>query len=270
MNLPAEICLLLALGLATSFISGLFGIGGGIIRIPLFVYLFTWLAVDHRLLMHMAVGTSVALVIPTAIAASIKQARQGNLDRAFYRTWAVGIAIGVVLGGLIVPHVSTELFKTVFIGFLLVVAVYIGFVPKTITATDQPPTGVPKIVLAAMVGLVAMLTGTGGGALTTPLLTACSMPLKRAVAIASATGLIVGTIGTIGFIVTGWHVANRPAFSLGYIDLTVLLSMLPTILIGAPLGAKFNNRLNDRALERTFAIFLLAVACDMIYKLGGN
>ena len=267
MNLLSELCLLLALGLATSFVSGLLGIGGGIIRIPLFVYLMPVLGVEKIVLMHVAIGTSVALVIPTAAAASIRQYKQGNLDLQYYRTWALGIAVGVVAGNAIAPLISTELFKLIFVIFLLTVAAYIGLVPKTVTFTERPPTGATKLVLAAGIGLLALLTGTGGGALTTPSLKACSMPLKKSVAIASATGLVVGAIGSIGFIVSGRNAPYRPHFSLGYVNLTVFLAMLPTVLIGAPLGAKLNNHLDDRILSRTYAVFLLVAAIDMAYKL---
>lgn len=267
MNLATEISVLLALGLATSFVSGLFGIGGGIVRIPVFIYLLPVLGVKHETLMHTAVGTSVALVIPTAIAASIKQQRQGNLDLGYYRTWAVGIACGVILGTVIVPYVPTEVFKIIFIVFLLTVAVYVGFVRDSAVVVSSPPTGIPKIIMATLIGLAALLTGTGGGALTTPSLRACSMPLKKAVAIASATGLVVGGIGTIGFIISGWNTPSRPEMSLGYVDLPIFFAMLPTIFIGAPLGAKVNNRIDDQLLKRVYAVFLLAVAADLIYKL---
>jgi uncharacterized membrane protein YfcA len=267
MNLASELCLLLALGLVTSFVSGLFGIGGGIVRIPLFVYLLPLLGVAESVLMHVAVGTSVALIIPTAIAASVRQHKQGNLDLRFYRTWAVGIGLGVVAGNAIVPYMSAEIFKIIFVVFLLLVSVYVGFVPKTMTLTKQPPTGAAKIILAASVGFVALLTGTGGGALTTPSLKACNMPLKRAVAIASATGLVVGIIGTIGFVASGWHAPHRSPFSFGYVNLTVFFAMLPTILVGAPLGAKLNNHLSERTLSITYAAFLVLAAIDMAYKL---
>jgi uncharacterized membrane protein YfcA len=267
MTLAAELTLLLVLGLANGFISGLFGIGGGIVRIPLFVYLLPVLGVAESVLMHTAVGTSVALVIPTAIAASIRQHRQGNLDLGFYRTWAIGVGVGVVAGSLIAPHVSTEFFKIVFVVFLLAVAVYVGFVPKNVTITPAPPTGLAKLALGGFVGLVALLTGTGGGAIATPTLKACSMPLKRAVAIASATGLVVGLLGTVGFIINGWGAADRPRTSLGFVDVSIFLCMLPTILIGAPLGARLNNRISDKPLEYVYAAFLVAVACDMGYRL---
>ena len=163
MDLITQIIVLLVAGFVTSFVSGLFGVGGGILRIPLFVYLLPWLGVPHTSLMHMAVGTSMALLIPTAIAASLKQYHQGNLDISFYRTWAAGILIGVLIGLLLVPYVSTEIFKIVFIVYLVGVAVYMGFAPESVVISEFPPTGPVKILLAAIVGLASTLTGTGGG-----------------------------------------------------------------------------------------------------------
>jgi uncharacterized membrane protein YfcA len=96
-------------GLASGFASGLFGIGGGIVRIPLFVYLLPLFGVAHSVMMHVAVGTSMALVLPSAIASTRKQLALGNLDLSFFRTWAVGILIGVLIGTVLLPYASTEL-----------------------------------------------------------------------------------------------------------------------------------------------------------------
>lgn len=267
MDLLLQIGVLLFVGFVTSFVSGLFGIGGGIVRIPLFVYLLPWLGIPNHSLMHMAVGTSVALVIPTAIAASIKQHHQGNLDLAFCRTWAAGILIGVLVGLIIVPDVSTEYFQVIFVIFLVSVAVYVGFVPDTVAISKSPPTGPVKIVLASLIGLGATLTGTGGGALVTPSLKAFCMPLKKAVAIASATGLVVGVVAAIGYVWQGQGAPDRPPHSLGYVSLLVFAGMLPTIFIGAPLGVKVNNRLDDTTLKYTYAAFLIIAAANMLYKL---
>ena len=267
MDLITQIIVLLVAGFVTSFVSGLFGVGGGILRIPLFVYLLPWLGVPQTSLMHMAVGTSVALLIPTAIAASLKQYHQGNLDISFYRTWAAGILIGVLIGLLLGPYVSTEIFKVIFIVYLVGVAAYIGFAPESVVMSEFPPTGPVKILLAAIVGLASTLTGTGGGALTTSSLKAYSVPLKKAIATSSATGLAVGVVGTIGYVWQGLAAPDRPAYSIGYVSILVFCGMLPTIFIGAPLGVKVNNRLEDNTLKYTFTAFLFLVAADMIYKL---
>ncbi len=267
MNIAWEIALFLALGLATGFVSGLLGIGGGIVRIPLFIYMLPLIGVEQRQLMHVAVGTSIALCIPTAVSASIKQYQQGNLDLGFYRNWAIGVFVGVIVGLFLVPYISTEAFQIIFVVFLLSVAVYVGFAPESIRVSDSPPRGLTRIGLGSAVGIAAALTGTGGGALVTPALKAFSMPIKKAIATASATGLVVGTVGTVGFVIHGWGTPARPSYSLGYVDLVVALGMMPTVLIGAPLGAHASNAMNEKVVKWTYALFLLVIAADLIYKL---
>src|SRR5882672_9601437 len=108
-------------GLASGFASGLFGIGGGIVRIPIFTYLLPLFGVEHSILMHVAVGTSIALVLPSAIASTRKQYALGNLDLSFYRTWALGILIGVLIGLALLPYASTEALQIIFALFMITV-----------------------------------------------------------------------------------------------------------------------------------------------------
>jgi uncharacterized membrane protein YfcA len=113
-------------GLASGFASGLFGIGGGIVRVPIFVYLMPMVSVPHAVLMHVAVGTSIALVVPSAIASTRKQLALGNLDTGYFRTWAMGILAGVVIGLGALHFVSTEALQVIFATFMLSVGFYEG------------------------------------------------------------------------------------------------------------------------------------------------
>src|SRR5262245_32657572 len=106
-------------GLASGFVSGLFGVGGGIIRVPLFVYLLPLFGVPHAVLMHEAVGTSIALVLPSAIASTRKQLALGNLDLAFFRTWAIGLLAGVLIGVVLLPFISAEILQAIFAAFMV-------------------------------------------------------------------------------------------------------------------------------------------------------
>lgn len=272
MEIITEIIVFLSLGLVTGFLSGLFGIGGGFIRIPIFVYVFPMIGVAHPILMHVAVGTSVALIIPTAIAASIKQYTQGNLDLSFYSSWAIGIFVGVLIGLFLVPYISTQLFQIIFVVLVLNIAAYLGLVKDSLVISKNAPKGVIKALISMSIGLASALTGTAGGALTTPALKAFSVPLKKAIGTASATGLVIGLVSTIGFVIHGWSIPDLPHFSFGYVNLVVFFAMLPSIFWGASLGAKINNRLDDRIVQRTFALLMLAVAANFIYKLisGGS
>src|SRR3981081_1915635 len=126
-------------GLASGFASGLFGIGGGMVRIPLFVYLLPLFGVAHSVMMHVAVGTSMALVLPSAIASTRKQLALGNLDLSFFRTWAVGILIGVLIGTALLPYASTELLQVIFALFMVAVGIYEGFLKDRLRIARTPP-----------------------------------------------------------------------------------------------------------------------------------
>ena len=255
------------IGLGAGFASGLFGIGGGIVRIPIFMFLFPVFGIGHAVVMHVAIGTSVAMVIPTAIMATRKQYKFGNFDWKFYRTWALGLLTGVAGGMLLIPYLSTEILKWIFAAFLLVLATYVGFGGSRMVLTHRPPGQILRAALGTFVGAFAALTGTGGGAITGPTLKAFSVPLKKAIATASATGLVIGSAATVAMIVQGWAVPGRPSFSLGYVDLVICGAMLPTTLVSTPLGVKVNHLLPEKVLKVTYTVLLFVIAAYVIYSL---
>jgi uncharacterized protein len=254
-------------GLLAGFLGGLFGVGGGIVLIPFFVFIFGQFGVSHAVVMHLAVGTSLALVVPTSIAASWKQWRQGNLDVDYYQTWALGIFVGVIAGSVALSLVSTGLLESLFIGLLLLIALYVGFFSDRLAAAEHPPEGWPKGVTSGLIGFFSVLLGLGGGVLTTPTMRACSYPLKKAIALSSATGLVVGGVGALGAAIVGWNVTGRPSWSLGYIDLVAFSAMLIPVLLMAPVGAAAENRLPERLLRWLYALFLVAMAAYMMWDL---
>jgi uncharacterized membrane protein YfcA len=255
-------------GLASGFVSGLFGVGGGIVRIPLFVYLLPLFGVAQPVLMHVAVGTSIALVLPSALASTRKQLALGNLDLAFLRTWAPGIFVGALIGTVLLPLASTEMLQAIFAAFMVTVGIYEGFLRDHLVLARAPPQGAVKLLLATAIGCVAALTGTGGGTLTTPALQAFSLRLENAIAIASATGLVTGTVATVGAIASGWHAAGLPAYALGYVDLAIVAAMAPTIMLAAPVGVRAGRWLGERWLRRVYTVLLFVIAADLVRKLA--
>lgn len=255
------------LGLAIGFVSGLFGVGGGIVRIPVFIFFLPSFGVSQSVLMHVSIGTSVALVIPTAIVATRKQIRLGNLDVDYYRSWALGVFVGVGLGMALLPFVSTFTLQVIFTVFLVAVAIYVGFVKEDAVISTRPPTGWRKMLVSAGIGCASALTGTGGGAITTPTMKAFSYPLKQAIALASASGLVIGVVSTISVIAQGWNVPGRPSYSLGYVDLLVFIAMLPTTVYATPMGAAMSNSMSKQRLKMIYTALLFIVAANMAWKL---
>lgn len=262
-----EVGMFVLLGLVTGFLSGLFGIGGGFLRIPIFMLVFPLIGINDAMLMHIAVGTSMALIIPTALAASIKQYAQGNLDLNYYWTWGIGILFGAVIGILIVPYCSAQTYKILFLILVLSVIVYLSFFNETKVISETAPRGIVKALIASFIGVLSTLTGTAGGAITMPILKAFSMPLKKGIALASATGLIIGLVGTAGFVFHGLDIPDRPHYSWGYINLIVFAAMTPTVFLGAFLGARVSNQCSERLIKYAFIVLLVVIAGNMIFKL---
>lgn len=267
MTIIHEVELFLLLGLVTGFLSGLFGIGGGFLRIPIFIFVFPLIGIKDTILMHFTVGTSMALIIPTALAASIKQYTQGNLDLNYYWMWGLGILFGALIGILLVPYCSAQTYKILFLILVLSVIVYLSFFSETRVISKTAPAGVVKGLTSSLIGLVSTLTGTAGGAITMPILKAFSVPLKKGIAMASATGLIIGLVGTAGFVFHGLDIPDRPHYSWGYINLMVFCAMTPTVFLGAFLGARVSNQCPERLIKYAFIVLLLIIAANMIFKL---
>ncbi len=266
-DLLLRIAIFALVGLVSGFVAGLFGIGGGTIRMPIFIYLFPWLGIAHPVMMHIATATSMALVIPSAIASSRKHYKLGDLDVGLFKTWAIGLLIGAVIGSILLPFGSTEVLQALFSIYIILVGSYIALGHGRFSLGQEPPKGGKTVGLSSVVGFIAAMTGTSGGTLTTPILSAFNMHLERAMAIAAATGLITGTVGAIGGIVNGWNAKDLPAYSLGYVDIVIFLVMMPTVMIAAPVGVSVSHKMNERTLQLIYAILLIVVGIDLMRRL---
>jgi len=258
---------LTAAGLGSGFASGLFGVGGGIVRIPIFLFLWPLFGFNPDTLMHLAAGTSLTLAIPSAIMASRSQHRAGNLDFGFLKTWVPGLVIGVIVGLVIMHFVSSRFLETVFSVVIIIAAVQMLLLSERYHLGNDVPRDYLKSILSFPVGLLSVMMGISGGTLTTPLLTAFKYPIHRCIALATAGGLFISIIGTVGSLINGLGKAGLPKYSLGYIDLLAVMIMLPTVMIGAPYGVKLANHLSRERLKKIFAVFMIVVAVDMLYGL---
>lgn len=258
---------LLAAGVASGFAAGLFGIGGGIVRVPLFLFLFPIFGVHASVVMHLAAGTSLTLAIPSSISASRAQYKAGNIDISFLKTWIPALVVGVVLGLIIMRYVSGRFLIQVFAFVILAVSVQMFFTTKDFKITADGPGGVVKSFMALIIGCLSTMLGLSGGSFTTPALTAFGYSIHRSIAVATAGGFFISIVGSAGSILNGINIVGRPEFSLGYVDLTAAVVMAPAVLIAAPYGVRLANRLSQNRLRRVFAIFLFIVSLDMLYDI---
>jgi len=258
---------LLAAGIASGFIAGLFGVGGGIVRIPIFLFLFPIFGIHSDILMHMSAGTSLALAIPSAVMASRAQYKAGNLDLNFLKGWVPFLTIGVIFGIFVMRYVSSRFLEEVFAVVILIISIQMFFTNSEFKITKEFPGVSIKALSALIIGALSTMLGLTGGSFTTPTLTAFGYPIHRSIAVATAGGFFISIVGAAGSAINGIGIHGRPQFSLGYIDLTAVLVMIPVVIIMAPQGVRLANHLSQERLRKVFSIFLFLVTLDMMRTL---
>lgn len=256
---------LVGAGLFAGFVGGLFGIGGGVVMVPVLFHLFGALGFEGPNL-HVAIATSLATIIATSVASLRAHRRVGAVDEAVLRAWLPWVAGGAALGAVLAGQLSTGALALVFGGIGLVVAAQMVFAPERFRLAADLPVGLARAGIGASIGGASALMGIGGGAFGTMLMTLCGRPIHRAVATASGFGAAIGVPATLSYIAFGWDAAGRPPFSLGYVNVPgfVALAILTTLM--APLGAKAAHRLPRLWLKRLFGVMFALIALNIIAR----
>ncbi len=254
-------------GVCAGLIAGLLGVGGGIVIVPVLFHLLSLLGVPETVKMHLAVGTSLAAIIPVSLSSLRAHWRRGAVDRTLLGRWALPIAIGVAVGtglaGLVHGHVLTA----VFAGVALLVAAHMAFATDNTRLSGKVPEGLAIHAIPFTIGGLSAMMGIGGGTLTVPTLVLCNYPVHRAIGTAAAFGLIIAIPGAVGFAFSGLDVPDRPPLSIGYVSVIGLVLIAPISTLLAPVGARVAHALSPRLLRRCFAAFLLATSLRMGYGL---
>ncbi len=258
---------LLAAGLAAGLLAGLLGVGGGIVMVPVLFQVFGVLEVDPAVRMHMAVGTSLAAMIPTSIRSALAHRAKGAVDEALFRRWLPGLALGALVGVLTAALVKGPVLMTVFAVFAGLIALYMLFGRDSWRAASELPGRLAQNAMAAIISAVSVMMGIGGGTFTVPTLTLFGHPIHRAVGTAAAIGVVIAVPGAIGFVLGGLGEAGRPAGSLGYANLIGVAALIPTTILAAPWGVALAHRIDRVWLRRAFALFLGLTSARMAWTL---
>jgi uncharacterized membrane protein YfcA len=249
--------LFLVLGALVGVIAGLFGVGGGLIIVPALILALPWVGVEPMHATHIAVGTSLATIVVTSIAAIRAHQRRGAVLWRQVGLLTPGILAGAWLGGVVAGLMQGEWLQRIYASF----AILVGLQLLTQGQSSWSLVIRPWLMRLAGVGIgiVSALVGIGGGTMTVPLLNATGVEMRKAVATSSACGLPIALSGALSFIVMGWGMAGLPAGSTGYVYWPVMLSIVLTSSLFAPLGAGLAHRLPAARLRVAFALFLLLV-----------
>ncbi len=268
---PLIVLLLAGAGIIAGILAGLLGIGGGIIIVPVLFETFSAMGIDPGARMHLAVGTSLATIIPTSVRSLLAHRKKGAVDEALLKKWGPPMVVGVLLGTVLATYVSGKSLTGVFAFVALGVSLFMALGREEMAISGRLPTGFFGFFLPAILGGISAMMGIGGGTLTVPTLTLYKYPIHRAVGTAPGFGLMIGILGTIGFVYSGIGDAALPPwpYSAGYISTLGLILIFPATILAAPWGVWMAHKLSRLMLRRAFALFLFISAARMIWDLLG-
>lgn len=255
--------LYLALGAFAGLMAGLLGVGGGLIIVPVLAGIFQHQQMSAAVIMHLAIGTSLATIVVTSVSSVRAHHQRGAVLWPVVWRLTPGIVIGAWLGAVVADALPSAVLSKIFAVFVLVVAAQMAFGAKPAPHRELP--GAPgMLATGGVIGAVSAIVGIGGGSLTVPFLTWCNTPMRQAVATSAACGLPIALAGAIGFIITGLNAAELPAWSLGYVYGPALVGVAFASMLSAPLGAKLAHTLPAEVLKKVFAVFLMLIGVKML------
>ncbi|MEQ1578126.1 MAG: sulfite exporter TauE/SafE family protein [Hyphomicrobium sp.] len=254
-------------GLAAGFLSGLLGIGGGGILVPVLYEAFGAAGVPEEVRMHVALGTTLAVIAPTVLRSLAAHHARGAVDVLVVIRIGPWVALGVVAGTLIAKDASSEALRWVWIVFGTLLAGKMALGHDGWRIADRLPRPPFLEAVAFVIGTISTLMGIGGATFTVPLLTLHGKPLLQSVATATGIGPIIAVPGLIGYVWSGWGAPGLPPYSMGYVSLSALLIM-PLSVFAAPFGVRLAHGIEKRKLELAFAAFISCVVARFLWTLA--
>jgi len=256
-----EIIQFLLLGAFSGFIAGLLGVGGGLVIVPVLLYLLAG-QIDQTILMHSAVATALAAIIFTSISSIRAHHRHGAIHWHYFKKLTPMLLLGAFSGALLTQLMSFDFMRLFFAFFELLVAAIMYF---GLTSTKHAAYLKRWIwqVTGYTIGIISAIVGIGGGTMTTPFLAYNNVNIKNAIATSAAVGLPIAIAGALGFVLAGWNV-NSISGSLGFIHVEALMSIVVMSVVFAPLGAKIAHQVDGKKLKKIFALFLAFLGLSVI------
>ena len=263
-NINEIINLLVVLAIAAAvagFMAGLLGVGGGIIMVPALYYAFTVLEFDIVTRMHLSVGTSLAIIIPTSIISTLTHREHDAVDFKMVKSFGIFILIGVFFGTFLAVNLKTPALVLFFSIFAFMVGLFFIFLREKLVDNPKQISNFIKNVSGILIGFISIPLGIGGGSLMVPFMRTFGYDIRKSIGTAAAVGFLIAVTGTITMITGGKIIDNvNTPFSLGYINLLGFIVFVPVTMIMARLGAKAVYKIDKKILSKIFGTFLILVS----------
>jgi uncharacterized membrane protein YfcA len=255
-------------GMLTGLLAGLFGVGGGAVIVPVLYEIFRVIGVSDEVRVQLCVGTSLAVIIPTSIRSYLAHRAKGTLPVGVLKGWIVPVAIGVVIGSLLAAVAPAAVFKAFFAIMVFLVGAKFLFAREDWRISETLPGRPLMSAYGVFIGFYSAMMGVGGGSVSTLVLSLYGQPIHAAVGISAGVGVVISSVGAIGFILAGLPYQNlMPPLSIGYVSLIGLALMGPVSAFFAPYGARIAHAMSRRRLEIAFGVFLWLIGLRFLWSL---
>lgn len=254
-------------GAIAGFLAGMFGIGGGAILVPVLYQAFTLLDTPDDVRMHLSIGTSLAVIVPTSISSFRAHYKRKAPDIDLLKSWIIVVPLGVIAASFIVAETSSAALRAIFAVIAVLVGIRMIFNRDSWRLGDDLPKNPLRAICGFFMGLFSALMGIGGGVLNNTFMTTFGRPVHQAVATSSGLGILISWPGLIGYVWAGWGNPDLPIYSTGYVNWIAVALTIPITLLLAPMGASAAHSLNQRQLETAFGVFMVLVAARFFWSL---
>tara|TARA_B100001057_G_scaffold431420_1_gene458859 strand:+ start:2144 stop:2929 length:786 start_codon:yes stop_codon:yes gene_type:complete len=248
------------------FVAGLFGIGGGLITVPFLYYIFGLLGVDPQYVMHLAVGTSFAIIIPTSTVSVLTHHKFKAVDFNIVKNYGIFVIVGVVFGTIFAATLKTKSLVLFFAVIIFLLSFYLLLIKEKQKDIVIDIKLHLKILLGFIVGFLSAPMGIGGAIMNVPILKFFGYSINKAIGSAAAIGFLIAVFGALGFIITGNFVKANLPLSFGFINLPAFLVFIPITTFMARIGAKTVHKIDKNKISKFFGIFLLIIASKFLYE----
>ena len=248
------------------FVAGLFGIGGGLITVPFLYYIFESLGIDKQYTMHLAVGTSFSIIIPTSIVSVLTHHKFKAVDFDIVKTYGIFVILGVIFGTIFAASLKTKslvLFFSIIIFLLSIYLLLLKERKKNIIIKIKLHL---KIILGFLVGFISAPMGIGGAIMNVPILKFFGYSINKAIGSAAAIGFLIALFGAIGFIISGSYLEARLPLSIGFLNIPAFLIFIPITTFMARIGARTVHRIDKNKISKILGIFLLLIASKFLFE----
>ena len=248
------------------FMAGFFGIGGGLIMVPILFYIFSFAGIDKAFVMHIAIGTSFSIIIPNSIISTITHMKFKAVDFSIVKTFGVFVVIGVVLGTIFAVSLKTSGLILFFSIMTMIFAIYFLVEKEKINSKPRKINLIYRIICGFLSGFLSAPMGIGGGVFNTPIFKIFGYPINVAIGTSAAIGFLIAIVGATGFALFGNYLNVNAPLSLGFINIPTFLIFVPITTYMAKIGAESVHKFNKKLIGKLFGFYLFIVACRLFYE----